>query len=95
MLEKIFAATIVAGCLVMLLRLVLGARRRQRFDATVSRWARRIDTFFTWNSVRRRARREAEDAIRRARDGAGSGAGEWDGNVYRPKSFKKKQRKIH
>jgi hypothetical protein len=98
-LEKIFAAIIVALCLVMLLRLALGARRRHRFDSTVARWSRRtrgrLDALFTWNSARRRARRVADDAIRRARDGASTGAGEWDGNVYRPKSFKKKQRKIH
>ena len=94
MLEKIFAAMVVVACLVMLVRLGLGARRRQRFDATVVRWSERagarVDSLFTWNSVRRRARREAADAIRRAREGGG----EWDGNVYRPKSFKK-DRKIH
>ena len=97
MLEKIFAATIVAGCLVMLLRVVLGPRRRQTFDRGIARWSRRVrarlEALFTWNSGRRRARRAADEAIRRARDGA---AGEWDGNVYRPKSFKnKKDRKIH
>ena len=95
MLEKIFAATIVVACLVMLVRLGLGARRRQRFDATAVRWSERagarVDALFSWNSVRRRARREAESAIRRAREGDG---GEWDDNVYRPKSFKK-DRKIH
>lgn len=94
MLDKILYATVVFACLVMLVRLGLGARRRQRFDTTAARWSRRagarLDTLFTWNSGRRRARREAEDAIRRARDGGG----EWDGNVYRPKSFKK-DRKIH
>jgi len=53
---------------------------------------RRIQGLFTWNASRRRARRAAEEAIRRAREG-----GEWDGNVYRPKSFnrKDKDRKIH
>jgi hypothetical protein len=98
-LEKIFAAIIFAGCLVMLVRLGLGVRRRQRFDSTMARWSRRasarIDSIFTWNSSRRRARRVAEAAIRRAREGTSSGAGEWDGNIYRPKSFKKKGRKIH
>ena len=100
MFEKIVAAIIVAGCLVMLLRLGLGARRRQRFDSTVARWSRRtgarLDSIFTWNSQRRRARRVADAAIRRAREGPSTrGGGEWDGNVYRPKSFKKKGRKIH
>ena len=97
MLEKLFPAIVVAACLVLLLRLVLGERRRHRFDRAVARWSRnariRIEGLFTWNAGRRRARRAAEEAIRRAREG-----GEWDGNVYRPKSFtknKKNDRKIH
>ena len=94
-LEKLFPAIVVACCLVLLLRLVLGERRRHRFDRAIARWSRtigaRIESLFTWNASRRRARRAAEEAIRRARDG-----GEWDGNVYRPKSFgKRKDRKIH
>lgn len=97
--EKVLAAIVVAGCLVMLLRLGLGARRRQRFDSSIARWSRRtgawFESIFTWNSSRRRARRVAEAAIRRAREGARTDAGEWDGNVYRPRSFKKKGRKIH
>ena len=95
-LEKLFPAIVVAACLVLLLRLVLGERRRHTFDRTIARWSRtigaRIEGLFTWNASRRRARRAADEAIRRARDG-----GEWDGNVYRPKSFnsKNKDRKIH
>jgi len=95
-LEKLFPAIVVAICLVLLLRLVLGERRRHRFDRTIARWSRtassRIQGMFTWNASRRRARRAAEEAIRRAREG-----GEWDGNVYRPKSSNKKDkdRKIH
>ena len=95
-LEKLFPAIVVAACLVLLLRLVLGERRRHGFDRVLGRWSRtlgaRIEGLFTWNASRRRARRAAEEAIRRAREG-----GEWDGNVYRPKSFnnKKKDRKIH
>jgi hypothetical protein len=92
-LEKVFAATIVFSCLVLLLRVVLGARRRARFDRAVARWSQRtgarVDALFAWPTARRKARREAEDAIRRAREG-----GEWDGNVYRPKSFRNR-RKIH
>jgi hypothetical protein len=94
-LEKLFPAIVVAACAVALLRLVLGERRRHRFDRAVARWSRsarvRLEGLFTFNAGRRRARRAAEEAIRRAREG-----GEWDGNVYRPKSFdKKKDRKIH
>jgi hypothetical protein len=92
-LEKIFAATIVIACLVLLLRVVLGTRRRARFDAALARWSRiaggGVEALFAWPTAHRRARREAEAAIRRAREG-----GEWDGNVYRPKSFRNR-RKIH
>ena len=96
MLEKLFPAIVVFACLVMLLRLVLGDRRRHLFDRGIARWSRtaraRITALFTWNAGRRRARRGTEEAIRRAR----GGGGEWEGNVYRPKSFdKKKDRKIH
>jgi hypothetical protein len=96
-LEKIFAAAIVIACVAALLRVMLGERRRERLDAGLARWARRtrtrLDRLFTWNSVDRRAQREAEDAIRRAK---GRAAGDWEGNVYRPKAFgKKKGRNIH
>ena len=91
--EKIIAAILLAGCLVLLLRVFLGERRRARFDAAIARFSarigRRTDTMIALPGARRRARREAEAAIRRAREG-----GTWDGNVYRPKSFKK-DRKIH
>ena len=93
MLEKIVPAIVVVACLVALGRLVLGERRRLRLDRAIGRWIRtvrsRVEGLFTWNADRRRARRAAEEAIRRAKDG-----GEWDGNVYRPKSFRK-DRKIH
>ena len=40
---------------------------------------------------RREAMRVADEAIKRARD-----RGEWDGNVYKPKSFRKPPRdKMH
>lgn len=91
MAEKIFAALVLACCAVLMLRLVIGARRRQRFDAFWRRlWIRvRIHAvrIWHWPAARRRARRDAEEAIRRAREGT------WDGNVYKPKSFDK--RKLH
>lgn len=89
--DKIIAALVLACCAVLMLRLVLGERRRGRFDAFWRRvWAKlRVGTLRLWHwpSARRRARRDAEEAIRRARDGV------WDGNVYKPKSFDK--RKLH
>ncbi|HZT55818.1 MAG TPA: hypothetical protein VFA35_06305, partial [Burkholderiaceae bacterium] len=90
----VFAVIALAACLVLLLRLVLGAPRRRRFDATVRRAAlglrRRGHAIWHWREARRdaeRARREADEAIRRARD-----RGAWDGNVYTPKSFRKPPR---
>lgn len=89
--EKIFAALVLATCAVLALRLVIGEQRRWRFDAFWRRlWARlRIQAtrLWHWPAARRRAKRDAEEAIRRAREGT------WDGNVYKPKSFDK--RKLH
>ena len=89
--ERVLAALALAACVVLLARLMIGAGRRQRLDAALRR---------TWNAVRRlalslRHRREAarvaEEAIKRARD-----RGEWDGNVYTPKEFRKPPRdKMH
>ena len=91
--EKIIAAVMFAACVMLLVRLCIGERRRARFDAAIARFSarmgRRTDALLTAPAARRRARKEADAVIRRARQG-----GEWDGNVYRPKSFKK-DRKIH
>jgi hypothetical protein len=92
MAEKIFAGIVLAACAAMLLRMVIGWRRRAAFDAF---WRRhtlalriKLLRLWHWRSAQRRARRDAEEAIRRAREG------EWDGNVYKPKSFKR-PRKLH
>ena len=87
MVETVFAGITLAVCVAMLLRLMLGDRRRQRFDAVVRRaWAacRRIALrTFRWRSSRREAAAAADDAIRRAR-----GPVHRDGNVIRPRSFR-------
>jgi hypothetical protein len=81
--EKILAGIVLLVCVVLLVRLSLGTRRRLQFDFAMQR---------LWHALRRngtrawrwpRARRETRDAIERAR------SGEWDGNVYRPKSFRR------
>ena len=86
--EKILAGAVLAVCAVMLLRLVLSSGRRARFDARLRylAWSLRHKAYrlWRWPSARREAARAAEEAIRRAREG-----GQWDGNVYRPKSFKR------
>ena len=95
-IEKIFAGLMLAACLLLLVRMTLGPGRRDRLDAALRRWrapwrqrllrARR-------NSAEARAERAAQEAIARARRAAADG--EWDGNVYRPKSFKGKKRDLH
>lgn len=96
MVEKLFAGLVLLVCVVLMVRLLLGARRRARFDA----WARhtwhelvqRLRLLRHWRSSRREAQRVADEAIRRAR---GEDV-ERDGNVYRPKAFKKPPRdKMH
>ena len=90
--ERALAALTLAACVLMLMRLMLGARRRQRFDAALRRAASALRGAFVSLRHRREAARVADEAIERAR----KRRGEWDGNVYRPKSFKKPPRdKMH
>jgi len=87
-IEKVLAGAVLAVCVVMLLRLCLGVRARLRFDAAVRSTAR-----LPMLAVHRvRASRGAAEAIRRAK----STDGDWQGNVYTPKSFNNKRpRKPH
>ena len=92
--ENLLAGLTLAACLVLLLRLAVGARHRSRLDAAVARaWHalhRAGSTTLRWPGTRHRAAREARDAIERARR-----RGAWEGNVYRPDSFRKRERKDH
>jgi hypothetical protein len=101
MIERVFAAIVLAVCAVLMARLLIGERRRWRFDAAMRRaWHTlrgRADALRQWRATRRdaasaeAATKAANDAIARAR-----GRGDWDGNVYRPKSFRKPPRdKMH
>jgi hypothetical protein len=85
--EKLVAALTLVVCVVLLVRLMLGERRRYRFDAAARRaWfacrtvARRA---VRWPTARKEAAAAAEDAIRRAR-----GTVDRDGNVIRPRAFR-------
>jgi hypothetical protein len=96
MAEKILAALGLLVCLVLLLRLGLAPRRRQRLDHRARQgWTalrlrvRGMQGFWRRRRHRKEAASEAEAAIRRAREGIGR-----DGNVIRPKSFKR-PRKPH
>jgi hypothetical protein len=95
MIEKFFAAVVLAVCIVMMVRLLLSVRLRLKLDATARRSGYRIRGWalsaYHWRSGRKNAAQVAEEAIRRARDG-----GSWEGNVYKPKSFKRPPRdKLH
>ena len=83
MIEKTLAAITIALCVVLLARMVLGERRRHRFDAVLRRAfyavRRVILKAWRWPSRRREAARAADEAIRRARR---------DGNVYKADSFR-------
>ena len=87
MIEKILAGIALFVCVALLGRLLLSTHRQLQFDFAVERaWAslrRTTLRLVRWPSARRQAHRETRDAIERAR------GGEWDGNVYRPKSFRR------
>lgn len=85
MIEKVLAGFGVAVCVVMLVRLCLGTHARFRFDQAM----RSVGRLPLLAVHRVRASRGAAEAIRRAKAG-----GEWQGNVYTPKSFKR-PRKPH
>jgi predicted Holliday junction resolvase-like endonuclease len=96
MAETILAAVVLALCLALLVRLMLPPRQRQRMDSrarqgwnTLRRSARAVPAVWHHRRHRKQAASEAEAAIRRARDGFSR-----DGNVIRPKSFKR-PRKPH
>ncbi|MBW8846808.1 MAG: hypothetical protein JF607_17730 [Burkholderiales bacterium] len=102
MLHTLLAAIGLAVCIALAVHMVLPYRARARVDAGVARlgaWLQSlIDRATGWRRRQRQTRAaalEAERVIRRARDSAlhddrdGRTDGEWDGNVYRPKSFEK------
>lgn len=95
-IEKLLAGIVLALCVGLFVRMLLPPWRRVRLDAWLGRCRatlrRRALAVWHWRRTRREARRAADEAIRRAR-GAGV---ERDGNVYKPKSFRKPPRdKMH
>ncbi len=87
--EKIFAGVVLAVCLVLAVRLLMGPRQQRRFDAwVVERWAAlrwRAHRLSRWRSDRAEAKRAADEAIQRA---ARKANGRWDGNVHHHDAFK-------
>jgi hypothetical protein len=95
--EQLLAALTLAVCVVLGVRLCLGPARQQRFDRALRKWSRTLRRgalrLWHWRASRRLARTEAEAVIQRARSGRAKGDdGEWTGNVYTPKSFRKPRR---
>ncbi len=89
--ERVLAALVFAACIALLVRLAVGARLRARGDAELRRALRAARGMAMSIRHRREAARAADAAIKRARE-----RGEWDGNVYKPKSFRKPPRdKMH
>ncbi len=91
--DKILSACVLVICLIALARLCVGARWRRRFDNALRRvWLR-------LRSIRLRRKPPtlsadeaawlARDAIERARQRRGQPSGQWQGNVFRPRSFKR------
>ena len=95
--EPLLAGLTLAVCAVLLVRLCLPPAHRQRVDRTLRGWGWTLRhgalQLWHWRASRRLARAEAEAVIRRARTGkTADEAGEWTGNVYTPKSFRKTRR---
>lgn len=101
MIEHVLAGIGLAMCALLLLRMIVGERRRQRADAAVQRlWARLTQS---WAARRRRAlktkqrrgearveadaARQAEELIRRVKRGVDRQA-DREGNVIRPRAFR-------
>jgi hypothetical protein len=98
MLHTVLAALGLATCIVLAIHMALPYRLRSRADAVLARlgaWLQvQVDGAVGWRRRQRQNRAaalEAERVIRRAQESALQGRveGEWDGNVYRPKSFEK------
>lgn len=95
MIEKLFAILGLLVCAALLLRMALGPARRRAWDRFwQEQWQRlRVGGWWLqrqWQLLRssRGARRAAQDAIDRAAR-ASKHAVDRDGNVIRPRSFRK------
>lgn len=94
MINQVFAGITLALCAALFVRLLIGERRRWRLDAALRRFAlasrHHALRLWHWRARRAASKRVAEEAIRRAKGGA------WEGNVYKPRSFRKPPRdKMH
>ena len=90
MTEKVLAGIGLLICVVLALRMLLGAKRTRRIDTQLAEKAEQarqdLKSLPQWRESRDTARREAEQAINRAR----RKTVERDGNVLRPRFGDKK-----
>ena len=93
LVESVLAGLTLTVCVALLMHMAIGPARREKLRL---RWLafRRAGGRTAWRRLwpsrgqRAAARREADEAIERARHAAESAErGQWEGNVYRPKSF--------
>ena len=102
MFQTVLAATGLVVCIALAVHMALPYRWQSRVDAGVAdllSWVQlQLSRLTGWRRRQRQTRAaalEAQRVIRRARESALHDArdsranGEWDGNVYRPKSFEK------
>lgn len=94
--DKLFPVFVAVVCVLLLIRLVIGEKRRVRLDRVVHKtWSNlRVRAQWLWTWRRRRqsaaqARKMTQDVIRRVRHRV-----EKDGNVLTPEAFKE-PRKPH
>lgn len=98
--NRLFAAIVLALCLVLLLRLAVGERQRAAFDARVRgvgeamrQLALALPGWLAGRRKREAATREAQDLIDRAR--RNKPELDRDGNVIRPRQFGDRRKDLH
>jgi hypothetical protein len=89
-IKTLLAIAVLTVCVLLLARLWLSPAQQARIDGAARRTGqalrRGVVSAYRWPRSRRNAARIADEAIRRARERRD---GTWEGNVYKPKSFKR------
>ncbi|WP_077033948.1 hypothetical protein [Pelomonas sp. KK5] len=99
MFEKAIALIVLLACIVVAVHMALPAAKRRWMEERGRRAWLKVQRAWYWaagwrqrREMHKYAQAEADAAIKRARRGSQMVEGEWDGNVYRPKSFDGKKR---
>ncbi len=83
--EKIVAALVAVACLVMVVRLALGERRRAQLDRVFSESGRKLVRLYRRQATRKEARKATQEILQRLRQPV-----ERQGNVITPEAFKRR-----